>query len=90
MKYTRPLLLIIALFILCSCVVFDTRQADRNSIDPPKPLVLPVGKNWQIIEEPPQLSDEQGRLPFHTEPSVQPDGLKSTAPADNRKIETTQ
>lgn len=90
MKYIRPLLLLITLFILCSCAVFDAGQADRSPTDPPKPLALPVGKNWQIIEEPPQLSDEQGRLPFHTEQSVQPDGLKSAAPADNRKIETTQ
>lgn len=90
MKYTRTLLLLIALFILCSCAVFDAEQADRSQTAPSKPLALPVGKNWQIVEEPPQLSDERGRLPFHTEQSVQPDGLKSAAPADKRKIETTQ
>jgi hypothetical protein len=52
------------------------------------PLALPVGKHWQIVEEPPKLSDEHGRLPFQTEQSVQPEQAKPVVPTDNRTIET--
>lgn len=83
MKYVRPLTLLSALLLLCSCSTFDGRQA------PADPAALPVGKNWQIVEEPPKLSDERGRLPFQVEQSVQPEGAtKSEPPAKNRRIET--
>lgn len=84
MKFTHLLLLSIGLFLICSCTIFDARQ---SAPAPPKPLVLPVGKNWQVIEEAPKLSDERGRLPFQTEQSVQPEGSKPVTPAENRTIE---
>jgi hypothetical protein len=89
MKYTHPLILVIGLFLLCACTVLNAKQSTPAPVVlPPKPLVLPVGKNWQIIEEAPKLSDERGHLPFQTEQSVQPEGVKPVSPAENRKIET--
>ncbi|MDD2853846.1 MAG: hypothetical protein PHY09_18315 [Desulfuromonadaceae bacterium] len=90
MNISRLVVLLTPFFILCSCSMFDTKK----SIPVPEtaitqPLVVPVGKNWQVIEEAPKLSDGR-RLPFQVEQSVQPDGLKSAAPADTRKIETTR
>jgi len=81
MKYTY-LIISISFSLLCSCTVFDAGQSS-------KPLAVPVGKNWQIIEEAPNLSDERGRLPFQTEQSVQPEGTtKPVSPEDNRTIVT--
>jgi hypothetical protein len=88
MKFSRPLILSAAFFLLCSCTIFDTRQSAPPQVVQPKPLAMPVGKNWQIIEEPPKLSDERGRLPFQKEQSVQPEGTKPLSPSDNRNIET--
>jgi hypothetical protein len=55
-------------------------------------MSVPVGKRWQLIEEPPKLTNERERLPFQTEQSVQPEGAKTAPPEaeDNRKIETTR
>jgi hypothetical protein len=81
MKHTY-LIILTGFSLLCSCAFFDAGQ-------PQKPLAVPVGKNWQVIEEAPKLSDERGRLPFQTEQSVQPEGTtKPVSPADNRKIVT--
>jgi hypothetical protein len=53
-----------------------------------KPLSMPIGKNWQLMEEAPNLSDERGRLPFQTEQSVQPEvTTKPMSPQDRRTIE---
>jgi len=81
MKYTYPIIFM-SFLLLCSCTIFDAEQ-------PSKPLVIPVGNNWQIIEEAPNLSNERGRLPFQTEQSVQPEGTtKPVSPTDKRKIVT--
>jgi len=64
MKYIHPRFLAIGLLFLCSCTIFDTKQSGRAVVMSPKPLVLPVGKNWQVIEEAPKLSNERGRLHF--------------------------
>jgi hypothetical protein len=81
MKYTY-LVVSISLLMFCSCSILDAGQSR-------KPLAMPVGKNWQVIEEAPNLSDERGRLPFQTEQSVQPEGTtKPVSPADKRKIVT--
>jgi hypothetical protein len=79
-------------FLLCGCTAFYSTPSESNpAIQTPKPLVQPVGKNWQILEEPPQLVDERGRLPFQSEQSVQPEGAtKPVVPGDNRKIGTQQ
>ena len=91
MKYTHPLILAFGLFLLCACTVLDAKQSTPAPVvQPPKPLALPVGKNWQIIEEAPKLSDERGHLPFQTEQSVQPEGAKPVSPTENRKIETSR
>ena len=91
MKIIHLLIVSIALFPLCSCTMFYGKQSTpAASVQSPKPLAVPVGKNWQIIEEAPKLSDERGRLPFQTEQSLQPEGAKSAAPVDNRKIETVR
>ena len=89
MKFIRLLITSIGLFLLCSCTMFYGNQpVPAASVQSPKPLAVPVGKNWQVIEEAPKLSDERGRLPFQTEQSLQPEGTKNASPADNRKIET--
>jgi hypothetical protein len=85
MKFT---ILIIGLFLLCSCTMFKAKQSTTAPMTPPRPLAIQIGKNWKVIEEAPKLSDERGRLPFQTEQSVQPEGTKSVSPEDNRKLET--
>jgi hypothetical protein len=85
MKFT---ILSAALLLLCSCTMFGAKQTATGPMVPPRPLAIQVGKNWQVIEEAPELSDERGRLPFQTEQSVQPEGAsKPVSPAENRMIE---
>jgi hypothetical protein len=81
MKYTLHLILTIAFFILCGCSLFDAKPEQESG-------AIPVVKNWQIIEEPPKLSDDSGRLPFQKEQSVQPEVAKPLSPAKNRIIQT--
>jgi len=81
-------ILTIGLFFLCACTMFNSKQSATAPMVPPRPLAIQIGKNWQVIEEAPKLSDERGRLPFQTEQSMQPEGSKSVSPADNRKLET--
>lgn len=89
MKFATRLIFSIALFLLCACSMFDTRQPEPPPVvHTAKPLAMPVGKNWQVIEEPPKLSDERGRLPFQTEQSVQPDVANPVTTDKNRTIET--
>jgi hypothetical protein len=91
MKVLHLAMLIMALFLLSSCTIFYGGQSNpAPSVQAPKPLAVPVGKNWQVIEEAPKLSDERGRLPFQTEQSLQPEGTKTAPPPDNRKIETNR
>jgi len=87
MKLTQLIIFSSGLFLLCSCTIFYEKQSSTDPVmQSPKPLVVPVGKNWQVIEEAPQLSDGS-RLPFQTEQSLQPEGTKHVSPEDNRKIE---
>jgi hypothetical protein len=75
--------------LFSGCSTFYTRQSDAPSaMQIPQPLVQPVGKNWQVIEEAPKISDERGRLPFQTEQSLQPERTPVPLPAKNRTIET--
>jgi len=88
MKYTVAIPLSLTLFLLGACAMFETKQTAQPS-EPPKPLSVPVGKNWQVIEEAPKLTNERHeRLPFQTEESVQPEGAKSASPEEKRKVET--
>jgi hypothetical protein len=67
--------------------VFQAKQPATPPKAPPKPLALPIGKNWQVIEEAPNLSDERGRVPFQTEQSVQPAGVSPVVPTpENREV----
>jgi len=79
----------VSLSLLCSCSMFYPKQSDpKPVVQSPKPLVMPVGKNWQVIEEAPMLSDGS-KLPFQTEQSLHPE-VTRPAPEDNRKIETSR
>lgn len=82
MKNSLPLILCSSLLLLCSCTMLDAKNS------PPDQAALPGGKNWQIIEEPPKLSNEQGRLPFQLEQSLLPEGTKHEQPTENRTIKT--
>jgi hypothetical protein len=82
MKSVHFAILSVFVVVLGGCSYFDARQS------PPDPLAIPVGKNWQIVEEPPKLSDDSGRLPFQKEQSVQPDVSKPVLPEKKRTIET--
>ena len=89
MKCIYALILFITLCQLCSCASFNAGQtsSDRD-MRSSKPLSMPIGKNWLLMEEAPNLSDERGRLPFQTEQSVQPEGTtKPVSPEDRRTIE---
>jgi hypothetical protein len=86
MKFT---ILSAALFLLCACTTFGTRQSATAPMAPPRPLAISIGKNWQVIEEAPKLSDERGHLPEKMEP-MEPEGEQSVPPEENRKIVTPQ
>jgi len=90
MKFIHPLILSAGLLLLCSCTIFDAKRVGQASVVPSNPLVLPVGKNWQVIEEAPKLANERERLPFQMEQSVQPGGAKPVSSGKNHKIETTR
>ena len=86
MRHTRTLTLFIGLFLLCACAMFEAKQPTPPPVVPDK-LAVPVGKNWQIVEEAPTLTNERdSRLPFQTEQSVQPEGAQPP-PSDQRRIE---
>ena len=75
--------------LLSGCSTFYTKQSEAPSaMQVPKPLVQPVGKNWQVIEEAPKISDERGRLPFQTDQSLQPERATIPAAPKDRTIET--
>jgi len=84
MKFT---ILSVALFLLCACTMFYTKQSATAPMATPKPLAISVGNNWKVVEEAPKLSDERGHLPVKMEP-MQPEGSKSGSPEENRKIVT--
>jgi len=91
MKIIPLIILSIGLIFLSSCTYFYSGQSASNpEMQSPRPLALPIGKNWQVIEEAPKLSDERGRLPFQTEQSIQPEGAKTVSPEDNRRIDTSR
>jgi len=80
-------ILSVALFLLCACTMFYTKQSASAPMATPKPLAISVGNNWKVVEEAPKLSDERGHLPVKMEP-MQPEGSKSGSPEENRKIVT--
>jgi hypothetical protein len=69
--------------------MFQARQPSPPPEAPKKILAVPVGKNWQVIEEAPNLTSERNsQLPFQKPESVQPPGAQPVSPAEKRKIET--
>ena len=90
MKISQLIILSIGLFLICSCTMFYAKQSGPAPVvQAPKPLVVPIGKNWQVIEEAPMLSDGS-RLPFQTEQSLHPEAARPVVPSDDRTIETTR
>jgi hypothetical protein len=88
MKFIHLLILSTSLFLLCSCSIFYGKQPDGISeMQSPKPLAVPVGKNWQVIEEAPKLTNERERPSFQGEQSLQPEGATTAPSEDNRKVE---
>ena len=89
MKVTLFIILSMSLLLLSACTFYETRHPEPAPVvHSPKPLAIPLGKNWQIIEEPPNLSEGRGRLPFQTDQSMQPEMAKPVSPEQNRTIET--
>lgn len=78
MKYTKLLTLSIGAIFFCSCSLFGGGQQSPATGTSDKALSVPLGKNWQLVEEAPKLSGD--RLPFQTEQSLQPEGTKHEAP----------
>lgn len=87
MKYALLLSLSTALFLLGGCTLFRSGNPAPSPAATQKPLAVPIGKNWQLVEEAPVLTD--GRLPFQMEQSVQPKETRP-APADSLEIETAR
>jgi len=80
-------ILSISLLLLEGCTMSQaTRDAAPPPTVPPK-IAVPVGKNWQVIEEAPNLTNElhQNRLPFQGEQSVQPPGSPPASATEKRK-----
>ena len=88
MKYTPRSTLFFGLFLLTACTIFEAKQPAAPP-ELPKPIAIPVGNNWQVVEEAPKLTNERtNQLPFQTEESLQPEGAKAAPPAEKRKVET--
>jgi len=87
MKIIYLPILSLCLFSLCSCSIFYGKQPDGESeMRSPKPLAVPIGKNWQVIEEAPKLTNEREQPSFQGEQSLQPEGATTVPPEDNRKV----
>ena len=86
MKSALAVTLSITLLLICGCSLFETRPSSPPPDATHKTLAVPIGKNWQLIEEAPVLTD--GRLPFQTEQSVQPEGSRPVSPAERLNVET--
>ena len=89
MKYTRPATVVICMFFFSACAMFEAKEPTPTHVAP-KILSVPVGKNWQVVEEAPNLTNERNERPaFQTEQSLQPEGIQRPArPTEQRKIET--
>lgn len=87
MKYTARATLFFGLFLLAACTIFEAKQPAAPP-ELPKPIAVPVGNNWQLVEEAPKLTNERtNQLPFQTEESLQPGGTRTGAPVEKREVE---
>lgn len=96
MKFVQTLVLSLTV-PLAACTALQARKPATAPMVPPKPITVPVSKNWKVIEQAPNLTDERGHVPFQTEQSVLPAGVSPVvptvgatpeAPADHRKLQT--
>lgn len=90
----RPLsstTILIASLSLGACTMFQAKEPTSPPVVP-KELSMPVGKNWQVKEQAPVLTNERTEqtLPFQKPQSVQPAGAPPVTPPEERKIETPQ
>lgn len=89
MRYLLVITVSIASF-LTGCSVFQAKAPASPPVVPKK-IVVPVGKNWQVVEEPPVLTNERHEqtLPFQRDPASEPQtGNPPVAPTEQRRIET--
>ncbi|HBA88490.1 MAG TPA: hypothetical protein DCZ75_11065 [Geobacter sp.] len=91
MRYAGSVAMLIILSFLTACAMFEAKQPAKPQDVPPKVLSVPVGKNWQVIEEPPNLTNERNERPaFQTEQSVQPEGVQRPVPTPTEKQRTIE
>lgn len=90
MRHTGSTAVVIAFAFLAGCTMFEAKQPPQPQEVPAKVLAVPVSKNWQVKEEPPNLLNERHERPaFQSEQSVQPEGvLRPVTPPEKRTIET--
>lgn len=89
LRLTQSLSVLMFLVLLGACSTPRAPKPAAAPVVPPKQITIPLGKNWQVIEEAPQLTNERTNKPgFQTEQSVQPPGAPPTTPSDVRKLET--
>ncbi|GFO53932.1 hypothetical protein GMSM_09390 [Geomonas sp. Red276] len=92
MTKTKVAALCAGLFLMSGCTLFQAKEPPAPPVQPKK-IAVPVGKHWQVTEEPPALTNERTEqsLPFQKPQSVEPPGAPPVAPStDKRKIETPQ
>lgn len=88
MRYTLPLTFTLAVSLFCGCTMFEAKEPPPPPVVP-KQLAVPVGKDWKVVEEAPQLTNERhNRLPFQMEESVLPEGTKTPPVEEQRRLET--
>lgn len=89
MRYVIGLTLCASALLLGACTTFQAKKPDTPAEVPGKALSVPVGKHWQVTEEPPVLTNERDDRPaFQKEQSVQPPGPQPGTPSEKPKVET--
>ena len=87
MKSALRLTLSASVLFLSACAMYQTAPSGNPE---PKQLAVPLGKHWQVVEEPPVLTNERDERPaFQKEQSVQPPGVVHGTPTGERKELTT-
>ncbi|UFS71129.1 hypothetical protein LPW11_02805 [Geomonas sp. RF6] len=84
MKVILCSFLLLALHAATGCTASRSARTPETAKEKPV-LVLPavqVGKDWQVKEKAPDLTDERGRVSFQSEQSVQPPGAAPTTPPE--------
>ncbi|HJV65642.1 MAG TPA: hypothetical protein VJ550_07915 [Geomonas sp.] len=89
MRHLPLLTILIASTSLGACTMFQAKESKSPPVVP-KELAVPVGKNWQVKEQAPVLTNERNEqtLPFQKPQSVQPPGAPPVSTGEQRKIET--